>query len=73
MTQVGRHSLGMSNVSTHVVTTRVAAERLGISVRTVNRWVELGKLKPAYEVSGKGGFRVFDVADIDAIAAERAS
>lgn len=62
----------MSNVSTHV-TTRVAAERLGISVRTVNRWVELGKLKPAYEVSGKGGFRVFDVADIDAIAAERAS
>lgn len=44
-----------------------AARLLGIGTATVHRWVESGRLTQLGEL-GKRGIRVFDRADIEALA-----
>ena len=53
-----------------VLTTRKAAERLGVSVRTVQLWVESGVL-PAWKTAG--GHRRIAREAVDALARERAA
>lgn len=46
------------------LTASQAAERLGVSVRTLARYVEAGELVPTRT---RGGHRRFDSADVDAL------
>ena len=54
------------------LTSRAVAERLGVHVRTVHRWVETGRLIPVVTVPGYRGNHLFDPDDVEALAAERA-
>lgn len=56
-----------------LITTRQVAERIGIDVSTVARWVRDGKITPAFEADGLTGVRLFDPADVDAFIASRKS
>lgn len=47
------------------LTPAAAAARLGVSVRTLNRYVEAGLLAPASRT--RGGHRRFDADDVDAL------
>lgn len=55
------------------LTTSQVAERLGLNVATINRWVRVGRLTPAMQYPGQRGARLFHAADIDALAAEATS
>lgn len=48
--------------------TTEAAERLGVSVRTVHRLVARGNLTPAGKLPGDTGAYLFDAADIAMLA-----
>ena len=50
-----------------LITTAVAAEILGTTVSTVNRWAAARKLTPAHETEGRGGFRLFRRSDVLAL------
>jgi DNA-binding transcriptional MerR regulator len=45
----------------------------GVDVRTVHRWVETGKLKPAARGRGLRGSLVFHRSDVDALEHQVAS
>lgn len=49
------------------------AARAGVSVKTVAQWARDGKLTSCAGKGGRGGFRLFDPADVDTFLAERAS
>jgi excisionase family DNA binding protein len=51
----------------HLIGTGDAAERLGVSTRTVHRWVKDGKLRA---LKSPGGQLRFDPDDIDGAFAE---
>lgn len=55
-----------------LITTAEAAERLGVSVPTLNRWVRHGRVTPAIEAPGPRGARFFDPSDVDALLKESA-
>jgi len=45
--------------------TRRAAARIGISFRTLNRWLALGKIKPSRAISMPGGNMLWLWTDAD--------
>lgn len=48
-----------------LLTTQEAANRLGVSVQTVSRWVNDGKLTPALKAPGIRGPMFFRADDVD--------
>lgn len=55
------------------LSTREVADRAGVTVFTVAKWVRAGKLAAAYQLDGRTGSRVFDPSEVDRFLAERAS
>jgi excisionase family DNA binding protein len=53
-----------------LLTSRQAAERLGVDLRTVHRMAGAGRLPPAGKLPGRTGAYLFDVAVIDDAARE---
>jgi excisionase family DNA binding protein len=51
-----------------LINTREAANRLGVTPRTIARMVERGVLEPKYRGSGRRGVFLFNARDIDQIA-----
>ena len=64
---------GMSTNLVRPLTTRQAADRLGVSVWTIHGLVRNGKLAPLYKLEGTTGAYAFDPADVERIATEVAS
>jgi excisionase family DNA binding protein len=58
--------------SSEHVTTAQAAERFGVTVRTIARWVEAGVLTPAIKFPGERGPFLFTEAEVKRFADERA-
>lgn len=56
-----------------LVPTAEVAARAGRDVRTVNRWVNAGRLKPYITGPGSTGARLFRVSDVEALLAEIAA
>lgn len=56
--------------STHLISTAEAAQLLGRSVGTVNRWAANGRLTTVAKVPGPRGARFFDRAEVEALAAK---
>lgn len=67
------HTCKSLPMQTTLLTTTQAAERLQVSVPTLNRWVRQGRIAPAVQAPGVRGARLYDPADIDALAAETAA
>jgi excisionase family DNA binding protein len=61
-------------MATHppLLTTAQVAERLGVNVRTVHRWVERGSLTPALKATGIRGPLFFAAAEVERLAQEAA-
>ena len=59
--------------STDLLTTAEAAERLGTTVPTLNRWAAEGKIPTARKLPGLRGARLFLPADLDAFLASAAA
>ena len=57
----------------HLLTTAQVAERLNVSVPTINRWVRDGRITPTVEAPGLRGARFFDPADVTALAADESA
>lgn len=55
--------------NTELLTTAQVAALKGVSVRTVARWVETGKLTPAVKIPGRTGAYLFTPDDIESAAA----
>jgi len=55
-----------------LITTTEAAERLGISVATLNRWAASGRIPVAVQAPGRTGTRMYDPAAIAALVPETA-
>jgi excisionase family DNA binding protein len=55
-------------MAVELLTTAEAAERCGMSAKTIARWADAGRLRIAAKA---GDTRLFDPADVDALAAER--
>lgn len=55
-------------MATELMTTAAVAERLGVDVSTVARWVNAGRLPVAVKIPGLRGARLFDPKDVDALA-----
>ena len=51
-----------------LLTTAEAAQRLGISITTLNRWANNGTIPVAVQAPGRTGTRLYDEAVIDAHA-----
>lgn len=51
-------------MQTDLLTTSEAAELLGVSGRTLSRWVEAGRITPAVTAPGRTGVRMFDRRDV---------
>lgn len=51
-----------------LLTTTQAAERLGISTRTLTRRVEDREIEPSHRLPGLRGAMLFDADDVDAYA-----
>jgi excisionase family DNA binding protein len=61
----------MKNVE--LITTAEVAARANVSVRTVTRWVNAGKLTVALKVPGQTGAMLFDASEVDALIANGAA
>ena len=57
-------------MSSDLLSTKQVAERCGVHVATVSRWVTSGKLTPALKLEGKTGVMLFRPADVDALASD---
>lgn len=53
------------------MTAAQAAARLGVDRKTILRWIADGRL-PAVKLAGRTGAYLFDPADVDRLAAQRA-
>lgn len=53
------------------LTTRQAAEQIGVSVPTICRWVGNGKMDAAVKVPNATGAFLFHPAEVERLAAER--
>jgi predicted site-specific integrase-resolvase len=51
----------------HTYTTRGAAAKMGISFRTLNRWLALGRIKPSRAIEMPGGRTLWLWNDADVI------
>lgn len=56
---------------TDLIPTAEAAEIVGVSVTTVNRWADSGRLRTAAQAPGPRGARLFARPDVLAMAEER--
>ena len=54
-----------------LIPTAEAAEIVGVSVATINRWADSGKLRTAVQAPGPTGARLFARPDVLAQAKER--
>lgn len=52
----------------NLLNTRQVAERLGVSVDTVNRWARIGKLTPEVQLDGPRGARLYNPEHVEALA-----
>lgn len=55
-----------------LITTAEAAERLGKSVPTINRWARNGLIQPVHKLPGIRGPYLFDPEDVEALLKETA-
>lgn len=55
------------------MTTAQAAERLRCSVKTIHRMVEDGRLIASLKLPGETGAYLFEAAEVERVAAEKAS
>ena len=53
-----------------LVSTAEAADALGVSIKTITRWVTSKKLTPITRLPGKRGAMFFDGRDIEALLAQ---
>lgn len=54
-----------------LIATREASALLGVTTRTVARWVDEGTLTPAAQAPGPRGAYLFDAEQVECLAAER--
>ena len=54
-------------METTLITTAEVAQRLRVSIPTVNRWVRDGRLQPVQKLPGIRGANLFDPTDIAAL------
>lgn len=54
----------------NLIPTKDAAERIGVPVRTLNRWVATGKATAVLKLSGVRGANFFDPQEVERLAAE---
>ena len=54
-----------------LMSTAEAADRLGISIATLNRWAKNGAVAPIVQAPGRTGARMFRREDIEALAEKR--
>ena len=62
----------MSTTTEHLISAEVC-ERLGIDRSTLSRWVAAGRITPAMKLPGIRGPYLFDPAEVERAAAERAA
>ena len=55
-----------------LLTTREAADALGVTVQTIAKWVDKGRIAPALQGPGLRGAMFFDPSDIEALLRESA-
>lgn len=60
-------------MATDLLTAKEAADRLGVTARTVARWVDSGRLAHAHKLPGPTGAYLFRPEDVDAAAEAVAS
>ena len=53
-----------------LVGTAEAAETIGVERSTLTRWVQLGRMRPAIKLPGRNGAVLFDLAEVERVAAE---
>lgn len=58
--------------SEDALTTAQACEVLGVDRATITRWVEKNTLRPSFKFPGRTGGFLFNRADIEALAVNRA-
>lgn len=58
-------------ITSDLLTTAQVAARLDVWVGTVNGWARSGRLAPVLQVPGYKGARLFDPAEVEALAVER--
>lgn len=61
----------VSPMSDDLIGTAGVAERLGVTVATVNRWAKERRLQPAVKLPGRTGARLYRLADVEAYEAAR--
>lgn len=54
-----------------MVTTAAAAKTIGVSVKTITRWVAAGALTPSQRLPGPRGAYLFDPAVVEVLRRER--
>jgi excisionase family DNA binding protein len=54
------------------LSTREAAEQLGVDVSTINRWAATGRLRALRQLPGTRGVRLFDPLVVDKLAQDLA-
>ena len=57
-------------MATEILTTRAVAERLGVTVSTVARWANAGRLEPMHRTPGLRGQFLFTREEVERYAAE---
>lgn len=67
---LGECCANLHSVQDDLLPTASVAELLGKSVATINRWATEGRLKPALEMGGKTGARLFRRSDVEALIPE---
>lgn len=60
---------GLRMSTDDLITTAQVAQRLDVSVATVNRWVRDGRIVPAQKLPGATGANLFRPADVDTMQA----
>ena len=53
-----------------LLTTAEVAERLGVSVWTVHRWTDAGRITPAVKAPGIRGAYMFEPAEVERVESE---
>jgi excisionase family DNA binding protein len=61
------HGWGMTNDLIVFITASEAADRLGVDRSTLTRWVQAGRITPAYKAPGVRGAFLFDAAHVDSL------
>jgi excisionase family DNA binding protein len=63
----------IAHMPTDLLSTKQAAERMGVSVSTISRLVASRKLTPALRLEGKTGPMFFNQEDVESAITEAAS